>query len=100
MLAKCANPECSRVFRYFGTGKLYRVAEQKPVTNPKAAVEHFWLCEDCAPLMMLVVERGGKILVLPRRFARAYREAVGALSRVPEISYGTATAAHGGHPEN
>lgn len=87
MLAKCANPACSHVFRYFGTGKLFRLAERQPhraLSRP--AVEHFWLCDDCSPRMTLAMEPDGKSVVIPRALVRAYREVVGRVSWVPEIS--------------
>jgi hypothetical protein len=87
MLAKCANPECSHVFRYFGTGKLYRLSErQQHRASANLAVEHFWLCADCSPRMTIAVEPDGKSVVIPRAFVRAYREVVGRVSWVPEIS--------------
>lgn len=87
MLAKCANPECSHVFRYFGTGKLYRLTErQRHRKSAKRVMEHFWLCADCAPRMTIAIEPDGKPVVIPRAFVRAYREVVGRVSWVPEIS--------------
>jgi hypothetical protein len=87
MLAKCANPECSHVFRYFGTGKLYRLTgRQQHRANPRAAVEHFWLCADCSPKMTIAVEPDGKSVVIPRAFVPVYREVVGRVSWVPEIN--------------
>jgi hypothetical protein len=87
MLAKCANPECSHVFRYFGTGKLFRLTErQQHRTSASPPMEHFWLCAGCAPRMTIAVEPNGKSVVIPRASVRAYREAVGRVSWVPEVS--------------
>ena len=88
MLAKCANPECSHVFRYLGTGKLYRLAAKlrQGQTNAATTMEHFWLCPDCVPTMILALGRDGKAMVMPRRHMRAYREAGGRISPVPEVS--------------
>ncbi len=87
MLAKCANPECSHVFRYFGTGKLFRLSQRQ--THRKCtgeSVEHFWLCADCAPKMTIAVERDGEMIVISRTLVPAYREMVGRISWVPEVS--------------
>jgi hypothetical protein len=87
MLAKCANSECSQVFRYLGTGKLFRLTErQQQRTSVNTAIEHFWLCPNCAPRMTIAVEPDGKPVVIPRASVRAYREVVGRVSWVPEIS--------------
>ncbi len=86
MLAKCANPQCSHVFRYFGTGKLYRLTDRQQHGKGANNLEHFWLCANCAPMMTIAVEPTGKPVVIPRAFVRGYREAVGRVSWVPEIS--------------
>lgn len=86
MLAKCANPNCSHVFRYFGAGKLYRITQRKQQLQGHCQPEHFWLCPDCAPTMAIVTGRHGKPVVIPRAFVSAYREAVGRVSLVPEVS--------------
>ncbi len=79
MLSKCANPECSAGFHYFGQGKLFEVHfedahvcetagllpfEQK-VKKPIKSVEHFWLCDDCSNRLTVGVDRENNILVMP-----------------------------------
>lgn len=32
-----------------------------------SAVEHYWLCSACASTMTLAMDRGRKVLVIPRR---------------------------------
>ncbi len=86
MLAKCASPGCSHVFRFFGAGKLYRLTNRQQHGKGANAPEHFWLCAECAPTMTIAVDRSGKPVVIPRAFVHAYREAVGRVSWVPEIS--------------
>jgi hypothetical protein len=94
MLAKCANPECSVVFRSQGSGKLFRMPSQyscaradhssaPPMAEP---MQHFWLCSDCARSMTLAVERNGRVVVMRRKFLEPYREAFGRVRHVPEIS--------------
>jgi hypothetical protein len=87
MLAKCANPECSHVFRYFGVGKLYRkAATSQQRDSAHFAVEHFWLCGDCAPSMTLAITADGKAIAVPIALIRTYREAGGRILALPEIS--------------
>ncbi len=83
MLAKCANPGCSHVFRYFGTGKIFRLRHKSGGRG--GTTEHFWLCAECAPVKTLAIEPDGKPVVIPRALVGAYREAVGRVARVPEI---------------
>ncbi len=80
MLAKCTNPGCSHVFRYFGAGKLFRLKRKR------GQMEHFWLCPDCAPLMTIAVEPDGKPVVIPRALVSAYRDDGGRISCLHEIS--------------
>lgn len=82
MLAKCTNPGCSHVFRYFGTGKLFRLKRKQ---RERAQMEHFWLCPDCAPSMTIAVEPDGKPVVIPRSLVSAYRDAGGRISCLHEI---------------
>ncbi|HYH01053.1 MAG TPA: hypothetical protein VD837_18150 [Terriglobales bacterium] len=93
MLAKCANPECSVVFRYVGAGKLFRMPSQHcnaGATGCKnghapETMQHFWLCSDCARTMTVAVERSGRVVVMRRAFIRPYREAFGTIRPVPVI---------------
>lgn len=54
MLKKCANPECSALFRKFGTGKLFRV-ERRHTSPLRSYIEFYWLCAECADSMRLVI---------------------------------------------
>jgi hypothetical protein len=59
MLSKCANPECSAVFRYLHEGKIFHLC---PTPEVQAAAEilhpqmyeRFWLCEKCSKQMTVV----------------------------------------------
>lgn len=97
MLAKCANPECSHVFRYLGTGKLYR-HKHKNSGNVRR-MEHFWLCADCAPKLTIAIERSGKPIVIPRAFIGPYREVMGRISWMPEIGPAPLTQSSTGSQE-
>jgi hypothetical protein len=63
MLAKCANPSCSRPFRYLHEGKLHRMelASDNSESGPKS--EWFWLCSHCSSRMTLRVD-GGKVVAV------------------------------------
>ena len=59
MLSKCANPECSEIFRYLHQGKIFCLAPTPEIEvaagmpNP-VLEERFWLCERCAKEMTLI----------------------------------------------
>ena len=69
MVAKCANPDCSATFRYFHTGKLFRVetsagldrrramGQDAAESKPMRRLEFFWLCNECAGRMTVVFDR-------------------------------------------
>jgi hypothetical protein len=86
MLAKCANPECSEVFRYLASGKLFRMPSRSPDGTAATGLEHFWLCPVCARTMTVAVERSGRVVVIARAVLRPYREMVGRISTAPQIS--------------
>ena len=92
MLSKCATPCCSATFRYLSRGKLYRwdtsaAAKGKELsfgTDAQAQsatrrIEFFWLCEQCAPTMTLVFEKG--MGVVPSPLLRAKAAAAATLGR-------------------
>ena len=60
MVSNCANPSCETPFRYFRGGKLF-VFEPRDRSSSQQLprVEHFWLCECCAPSTTIVVDGGG-----------------------------------------
>lgn len=84
MLSKCANPTCSNVFHYFGEGTVFEIrsneASPQPSSNAEGktrnAIEHFWLCSVCSSTLTLAVNPERKLLVIPRRRAKAARAAL------------------------
>jgi hypothetical protein len=59
MLSKCANPECSEVFRYLHEGKTFYLAPTPEVTLATGMLypvlhERFWLCGRCAKELTLI----------------------------------------------
>jgi hypothetical protein len=74
MLSKCANPACSRPFRYLRDGKLFEietnvesdssaVGERKPTRR----VEFFWLCGQCSTELMVVNDQQEGVITIPIR---------------------------------
>jgi len=60
MICKCANPACTVTFQYFRGGRIFRVdPRDRGPSKAFLQVEHFWLCEDCASGMSIVIDRSG-----------------------------------------
>ena len=60
MIGKCANPACTVAFRFFRGGKLFQVdLRERGPSKVSQQVEHFWLCEKCAPVMKIIVDKTG-----------------------------------------
>jgi hypothetical protein len=82
MLSQCANSKCGKPFLKLREGKLFLV-ETDRVTRPgestappfvrarhqQRCVEHYWLCDDCAPLWTLVYDREHGVVLEPLRRA-------------------------------
>ena len=71
MLSKCANPECSAVFRYLHQGKIFFLSPTPELQMASGGAcpwlyERFWLCDDCSK-QMTIVWRGtqAKLVRLP-----------------------------------
>jgi hypothetical protein len=78
MLSKCANPDCSTVFRYLHEGKLYVIPSttapsvRRPSPDLKYAgksrtLEYVWLCSLCCRDMTIEAYDGGAIRVVRKR---------------------------------
>lgn len=79
MLSKCANPECSAHFHYYGQGKLFEVFFEDAELCRKAGrvdvpammkkhpqgVERFWLCTQCSETLTVAVDRSNNVKLLP-----------------------------------
>lgn len=71
MLEKCANTKCLTAFRSQDDGMLFRVPRarassgQTSVGRKVVALEHFWLCGDCAETMTLGIDSQRKVRVIP-----------------------------------
>ena len=70
MLHKCANPACLSPFRKLSQGKLFLVeAEARERLRSRRAnrggqpshrIEYYWLCDQCAFVLTLVVRKGAR----------------------------------------
>ena len=75
MLYKCANEACQTRFRRLREGKLFCVETEyfsgtgsSPVpkkTRPGRRVEHYWLCDACAPFVTLTFDRERGVVTVP-----------------------------------
>jgi hypothetical protein len=74
VLHKCANPSCENAFLKLTQGKLFIVetdqasARGLSIVSKKTAqrrIEHYWLCDACAPVLTLAYERGRGIIAIP-----------------------------------
>jgi hypothetical protein len=71
MLSKCANPACSKPFRYLRDGKLFEIdsthnAEMKAGTKKAVRrVEFFWLCGDCSAELTVVDDHEKGVVIVP-----------------------------------
>jgi len=80
MLSKCANPECTEAFHYFGRGRLFEVHFEDADLCQKAgrvpfalelkkqdkSVERYWLCPDCSSKLTVALDRQNNVFILPR----------------------------------
>jgi hypothetical protein len=82
MLSKCANPDCSEIFRYLDQGKIFCLAptpEIEAVTGEflPQFQERFWLCDECSK-EMTVVWGGTQVKLEPLPAPEAVSPAAGA----------------------
>lgn len=57
MISKCANPNCPKVLMRLDGGRFFGF----PLKSK--AIEHFWLCTNCAKDFTLAVKQGQVALV-------------------------------------
>ncbi len=78
MVSKCANPDCSAVFRYLREGQLFNFEVTKNNPSRVAGVnaarnyERYWLCPSCSVNMTLIKDNGS---VAVRPLAKAAAKA-------------------------
>jgi len=91
MLHKCANSDCSSLFRRLTQGKLFRAETDSAHTSttghesdrrrnrPLRRVEYYWLCDACSQFLTLVFERGRGMITVPLPHAAAKKPVASAL---------------------
>jgi hypothetical protein len=67
MLAKCANPSCSSVFRSLEQGALFRVEPEPRLAPSELKLEYFWLCVSCSAEMTLCLDEDAGIKINAQR---------------------------------
>ncbi len=75
MLFKCANEACHTPFRRLREGKLFQVeteyfSRRDPTSTPRKPrpwrrVEHYWLCDACAPYVTLTFDKERGVITVP-----------------------------------
>ena len=71
MLSKCANPACSRSFRYLRDGKLFEIEtggeseNSNDVRKSARRVEFFWLCGECSAQLMVINDHEKGVITVP-----------------------------------
>lgn len=75
MLFKCANEACHTPFRRLREGKLFQVeteysSRREPSSAPRKPrpwrrVEHYWLCDACAPYVTLTFDKERGVITVP-----------------------------------
>ena len=75
MLYKCANEACHTRFRRLREGKLFRVeteyfSDRGPSLAPRKnrplrRIEHYWLCDACAPFVTLSFDKTRGVVTVP-----------------------------------
>jgi hypothetical protein len=76
MLFKCANPPCVSLFRSMHQGKLFAVESETGESHAPSQtnggrkhrlprVEHYWLCDQCFPVVTLTFSKGLGLIVVP-----------------------------------
>ncbi len=80
MVNNCANPECNKPLHYLRDGLVFvfEVASARLGPDGKRArhLEHYWLCGDCSP--SLVVERSAESGISVQQKQNPYRASLGA----------------------
>ena len=80
MVNNCANPACNKPLHYLRDGRVFvfEVASAQLGADGKRLrhIEHYWLCGDCEPLLVLeyraehgISVRSRKVVTKPARFS-------------------------------
>lgn len=75
MLSKCANPQCSKTFRYLAEGRLYLIGscsarakrnDSSKHVNESRPPEYAWLCASCSRYMSIRFDQELGAVVVPK----------------------------------
>lgn len=57
MVSNCANPKCGKPLHYLREGRIFvfevSTGAEGPNGKRSRRLEHFWLCGECAPTMVV-----------------------------------------------
>ncbi len=70
MIAKCADPKCTAVFRYLREGRVF--VDDIQSSDGSTCLRYAWLCNECSERMAVVFDQEtGEASVVPLRSATA-----------------------------
>ena len=78
MVNNCANPTCNKPLHYLRDGRIFvfEVMGDTVGADGKRSrhLEHYWLCGDCAPTMVLERNPNDGVQLMPKPIIRNRRE--------------------------
>jgi hypothetical protein len=78
MVNNCANPRCNKPLHYLRDGRIFvfEVMGDTVGSDGKRSrhLEHYWLCGDCAPTMILERDADAGVQLMPKPILRNHRE--------------------------
>ncbi len=78
MVNNCANPSCNKPLHYLRDGRIFvfEVTGDAVGADGKRSrhLEHYWLCGDCAPTMVLERHSKDGVQLMPKPVIRNRRE--------------------------
>ena len=78
MVNNCANPGCNKPLHYLRDGRIFvfEVTGDTIGSDGKRSrhLEHYWLCGDCAPTMILERDVDAGVQLMPKPILRNQRE--------------------------
>ncbi len=88
MVNNCANPHCNKPLHYLRDGRIFVFDVQGDGIEGDGKrsrhMEHYWLCGDCSPTLVLERHVTEGIKIVPRGKVRGSREAT--LPTVPALA--------------
>ncbi len=76
MLSKCANPACSKPFRYLRDGKLFEIDSRQTARagdkKQVCRVEFYWLCGECSAELTVIDDQEKGVITVPLPQAKPF----------------------------